>query len=105
MFPFRELELFDIFMLGDKECEKVAIDKYLVYNKLYEAKSLEVADPNMMVRLLEEEEDDYDDEYLHDYFFSTLISMIEAIEQSGENVTLKDLKKLAMKSLEMHKDP
>lgn len=103
MMPFRELEVFDLFMLDDRKCEKVGLYKYLTYDELYEAESLKVADPNMMVELVEEEEEDDDD--LHDYFFSTLISMIDAIEQSGEKVTMKDLKKLAMTSLRMGESP
>jgi hypothetical protein len=104
MLPFRELEVFDTFTLDGKECDKVGIDKYLTYDELHEPQSLEAADPNMMVELVEDEESDDDDD-LHDYFFTTLISMIEAIEQSGEKVTLKGLKKLALKSLRMFRDP
>jgi hypothetical protein len=54
--------------------------------------------------LTEEEEED-DDESLQNYFFSTLLRMIEAIERSGDKVTLKDLKKLAIASLKMGGDP
>jgi hypothetical protein len=105
MFPFRELEVFDAFVLDGRECDKVGSNKYLIYDELWEPKSLEVADPNMMVELVNDLVEEEDNDELHDYFFSTLISMIEAIERSGEKVTLKDLKKLAMTSLRIDEDP
>jgi len=105
MIPFRELEVFDAFTLDDKECEKVGLNKYLTYDELHEPESLETADPNMMVELIEEVEDEEEDDGLYDYFFSTLISMIEAIERSGDKVTLEDLKKLAITSLRMGESP
>jgi len=98
MIPFRELEVFDAFMLDGRECDKVGSAKYLAYDELGEPESLETADPNMMVDLAEEEESNDD---LHDYFFSTLLSMIEALERAGEKMTMKQLKRLAITSLEM----
>lgn len=106
MIPFRELEIFDSFMLDGRECEKIGHSKYLTYDALGEPRSLDSAEPNMMVEMIEEkmieEEENNDD--LHDYFFSTLISMIEAMERAGETMTIKELKKLAITSLAMGRD-
>lgn len=102
MLPFRELEVFDAFMLDGQECDKVGTDKYLAYDEQGEPESLEVADPNLMVDLIDEQKQEEDD--LHDYFFSTLLSLIDAMERSGEKMTIKRLKKLAITSLQMGED-
>ena len=107
MIPFRELEIFDSFMLDGRECEKIGQSKYLTYDARMEPRSLDSAEPNMMVELIEEkviEEEENDDDDLHDYFFSTLISMIEAMERAGETMTIKELKKLAITSLAIGRD-
>lgn len=54
MFPFRELEVYDLFLLDGQECEKVGERKYLVYDELFEPEQLLHADPNMMVEPLED---------------------------------------------------
>lgn len=54
MFPFRELEVYDMFLLDGEECEKVGEKKYLVYNEMFEPEQLRTADPNTMVELLED---------------------------------------------------
>lgn len=104
MIPFRELEIFDSFMLDGRECEKIGHSKYLTYDALGEPRSLDSAEPNMMVELIEEKEEEENNDDLHDYFFSTLISMIEAMERAGETMTIKELKKLAITSLAMGRD-
>lgn len=101
MFPFRELEVFDCFMLNGQLSVKVGSHKYLIYEKRGEPKSLEVANPNLMVEFIEEKEEEEDDMY---YFFSTLLSMIEAMEQAGATMTMKQLKKLAITSLQLGQD-
>jgi hypothetical protein len=102
MLPFRELEVFDAFMIDGQECDKVGTEKYLTYDELGEPESLETADPNLMVELVDDKEEEEDD--LHDYFFSTLVSLIDAMERSGEKMTIKQLKKLAITSLKMGED-
>lgn len=102
MLPFRELEAFDAFTLNGQECDKVGSNKYLTYDELGEPKSLEVADPNLMVELVDEDQEEEDD--LHYFFFSTLLSMIEAMEQAGETMTMKELKRLAITSLQLGED-
>lgn len=119
MMPFRELEVHDSFLLDGMECDKVAKDKYLVLDELGDAESLHVADPNMMVELLEDEDGDaeslhvaepnmteledeedvealeelesrmdnlgvHDEEFLCHYFFSTLLGLVQAAEEAGE---------------------
>lgn len=54
MFPFRELEVYDLFLLDGRECEKVGERKYLVYDEMFEPAQLLTAEPNMMVELLED---------------------------------------------------
>jgi NADH:ubiquinone oxidoreductase subunit B-like Fe-S oxidoreductase len=54
MFPFRELEVYDLFLMNGVECEKVGNTKYLVYDEMLEPEELLEADPNMMVELLED---------------------------------------------------
>lgn len=113
MLPFRELEIYNSFLLDGKECDKVAKDKYLVLDEIGDAESLHVAEPNMMVELLEDEDGDegpnmtaelldedeealatlesrvdnlgvHDEEFLCHYFFSTLLGLVEAAEEAGE---------------------
>lgn len=115
MMPFRELEVHDSFLLDGMECDKVAKDKYLVLDEIGDAESLHVAEPNMMVELLEDEDEDgdadpnmtaelldedeealatlesrvdnlgvHDEEFLCHYFFSTLLGLVEAAEEAGE---------------------
>lgn len=113
MIPFRELEIYNSFLLDGKECDKVAKDKYLVLDEIGDAESLHVAEPNMMVELLEDEDSDadpnmtvelldedeealttlesrvdnlgvHDEEFLCHYFFSTLLGLVEAAEEAGE---------------------
>ena len=92
-------------MLDGKECDKVGIDKYLTYNEMGDAQSLETADPNLMVELVDEDKEEEEEDDLHYFFFSTLLSMIEAMEQAGETMTMKQLKKLAITSLQLGQDP
>lgn len=101
MFPFRELEICDVFSLNGRECEKVGEKKYLVMDSSDEPETLETADPNLMVRLIEEKEYE-DDDYLHWYFFSTLLSMLDAMESSGQRtIKIRELKELAQFSLDL----
>ena len=100
MIPFRELEVFDAFILYGRECDKVGLDKYLTYDELYEAKSLEVADPNMMVELIDEKKEEYD----KCHFFSSLLDLLDGLERSGEKVTIKSLKQFAEDFLAMPED-
>lgn len=92
MFPFRELEVFDSFMLHGMECDKVGTNKYLVYDELGEPESLEVADPDMMVEFMEEEEEE---EGFDDLFFSSLLNFLDGMEEVGEKMTIKNLRKFA----------
>ena len=101
MIPFRELEVFDAFILYGRECDKVGLDKYLTYDELGEPESLEAAEPNMMVELIEEKEEEYD-EYR---FFSSLLDLLDGLERSGEKVTIKSLKKFAKNFLSTPRDP
>lgn len=105
MLPFRELEIFDFFMLDGIECEKVGSDKYLTYDELYEAQNLEVADPNLMVELIDDEEESEEDE---DHFFSSLLNLLDGMEQqyeiAGEKLTIEKLKEFAKDFLSMPKD-
>ena len=100
MLPFRELEVFDAFILYGRECDKVGLDKYLTYDELYEAKSLEVADPNMMVELIDEKKEERD-KYR---FFNSLLDLLDGLERSGEKVTIKSLKQFAEDFLAMPED-
>lgn len=98
MIPFRELELYDSFLLDGKECDKIGNLKYIVLDKNGEPKSLHSADPNLMVEMLDEEMDeesleeleshvdelDISNDKLGHYFFSTLLSLVEAAEEAGE---------------------
>jgi len=111
MLPFRELEIYDSFMLDGEECDKVSKNKYLVIDELGEVERLEVADPNMMVELLDEEADEeameelesrvddlgiHDEEFLGRYFFSTLLGLVNAVEEAGEEyMETKHLRALA----------
>ena len=101
MIPFRELEVFDAFILYGRECDKVRLDKYLTSDELYEAKSLEVADPNMMVELIDEKKEERD-KYR---FFNSLLDLLDGLERSGEKVTIKSLKKFAKNFLSTPRDP
>lgn len=109
MFPFRELELYDSFLFNGKECDKISENKYLVIDELGEAESLEVAEPNLMVELLDEDEETFkelesrvedlgihDERFLGRYFFSTLLSLVNAAEEAGEEyMETKHLRALA----------
>lgn len=97
--------MFDAFTLDGAECEKVGSNKYLTYDELNEPKSLEAADPNLMVELIGGDDEKEEEDDLHDYFFSTLLSLVEAMEQAGETMTMKQLKELAITSLQMGEDP
>lgn len=101
MFPFRELEIYDAFLFDGRECEKVGERKYLVMDSSHEPETLETADPNLMVRLIEDKVK-YEDDYLHWYFFSTLLSMLDAMESSGQRtLKISELKELAQFSLDL----
>jgi hypothetical protein len=106
MFPFRELEVFDAFILDGRECDKVGSNKYIIYDELWEPKSLEVADPNMMVELVEGEEEERYDE---DHFFLSLLDFLDGMEQqyerAGEKLTIESLKQFAEDFLNMPEDP
>lgn len=87
MFPFRELEVHDLFLLYGNECEKIGDNKYIVYDDLFEPESMEVADPNMLVEYVEE-----DDDLEYDIFFSKLLDLATFMEENGhENLSTKDL--------------
>lgn len=105
MLPFRELEIFDFFMLDGIECEKVGSDKYLTYDELYEAQTLKVADPNLMVELVDDEEEVVENE---ENFFHTLLNLLDGMEQqyemAGEKLTIKSLRQFAKDFLSMPKD-
>lgn len=94
MFPFRELEIQDAFMLDGKECDKVGSNKYLTYDEFYQPESLEVADPNLMVELIEEVEEE-EEEYDENLFFHSLLSLLDGMEQAGEKMTIKNLRRFA----------
>lgn len=96
MIPFRELEIYDSFLCDGKECDKISKNKYLVIDEFGEVESLEVADPNLMVELIYEDEEesleelesqvgelDISNDKLGYYFFSTLLSLVEAAEEAG----------------------
>jgi hypothetical protein len=100
MLPFRELEVFDTFTLDGKECDKVGIDKYLTYDELHEPQSLEAADPNMMVELVEDEERREEDRFFHE-----LLDLLDGMERAGEKMTIKNLRKFAEDFLGMPEDP
>jgi hypothetical protein len=91
MFPFRELEIQDAFMLNGKECDKVGSNKYLTYDEFYQPESLKVADPNLMVELIEEVEEEYDE----NLFFHSLLNLLDGMEQAGEKMTIKNLRQFA----------
>lgn len=98
MLPFRELEVYDSFLLNGKECDKVAQNKYLVINELGDAESLEIAEPNLMVEFIEDDEEQADeqDDFLCRYFFSTLLGLVEAAEEAGDDyMETKHLRSLA----------
>jgi hypothetical protein len=88
-------------MLEGVECDKVGSDKYLTYDELCEAQTLEVADPNLMVELIEDEEENEEDE---DRFFSSLLNLLDGMEQVGEKMTIKNLRQFAEDFLNMPKD-
>jgi hypothetical protein len=105
MLPFRELEFLDSFMLDGQECDKVGSDKYLIYDEFYEPESLEVADPNLMVELVDDEEEAVENE---ENFFHTLLNLLDGLEQqyemAGEKLTIKSLRQFAKDFLAMPKD-
>jgi hypothetical protein len=102
MFPFRELEIFDPFILDGRECDKVGSYKYLTYDELYEPKSLEVADPNMMVEIVEE--DEYEQRQHEHHFFNSLLILLDEMEQFGEEMTIENLRQFAKNFLSMPED-
>lgn len=103
MLPFRELEVFDAFMLDGQECDKVGTDKYLTYDEMGEPKSLEVSDPNMMVELAEEEETEAVER--ENDFFRYLLGLLDGLEKhGGEKLTIKSLKQFAEDRLAMTED-
>lgn len=109
MFPFRELEISDAFMLDGRECDKVGSNKYLVYDELFEPVSLEVADPNMMVELVDEEDLEYEEAVENqDNFFCTLLDLIYGLEKqfekAGEKLTIESLRQFAKDFLRMPRD-
>ena len=109
MFPFRELEISDAFMLDGRECDKVGSNKYLVYDELFEPVSLEVADPNMMVELVDEEELEYEEAVENqDNFFYTLLDLLYGLEnqfeKAGQKLTIKSLRQFAKDFLWMPRD-
>jgi hypothetical protein len=103
MLPFRELEILDTFILDGQECDKVGSDKYLTYDESYEPESLEVADPNLMVELVEEDEEEEEIEY-ENKFFHSLLNLLDGMEQVGEEMTIKNLRQFAKDFLSMPKD-
>jgi hypothetical protein len=109
MLPFRELEISDAFMLDGRECDKVGSNKYLVYDELFEPVSLEVADPNMMVELVDEEELEYEEAVENqDNFFYTLLDLLYGLEKqfekAGQKLTIKSLRQFAKDFLWMPRD-
>lgn len=112
MMPFRELENFDAFMLNGQECDKVGTDKYLIYDEQGEPESLQVADPNMMVELMDvmaellEERGEKDDsvEKQNDFFRYLLYLIDELGENGDEELTIESLKKFAEDFLAMPED-
>jgi hypothetical protein len=110
MIPFRELEIFDSFMLDGRECEKIGHSKYLTYDARMEPRSLDSAEPNMMVELI-----DYDEELEHkeaveneNQFFLSLLNLLDGMEQqyekAGEKLTIESLKQFAKDFLTMPKE-
>jgi hypothetical protein len=101
MFPFRELEIYDTFMLDGKECEKVGKLKYLIYDRNLEPEALvKVQDANMPVEFLESLDEDQEDDGSNQ-FFSTLLGLLEAMESEGvKTIKIKEFKRIAELSLE-----
>ena len=96
-------------MLDGMECDKVGPDKYLTYDELCEAQTLEVADPNLMVELIDDEEMKYEEAVENeDNFFHMLLNFTDGLEQqyemAGEKLTIKKLKEFAKDFLAMPKD-
>ena len=108
--PFRELEIFDAFMLDGRECDKVGSNKYLVYDGLFEPVSLETADPNMMVELVDDEAEMEYEEALdeEENFFYTLLDLLYGLEKqfekAGQKLTIKSLRQFAKDFLWMPRD-
>ena len=75
----------------------VGLDKYLTYDELGEPESLEAAEPNMMVELIDEKKEERD-KYR---FFNSLLDLLDGLERSGEKVTIKSLKQFAEDFLAM----
>jgi len=105
MFPFRELEISDAFMLDGRECDKVGSDKYLVYDELFEPVSLETADPNLMVELVEEEETEEDAIKEEREFFHKLLNFFEIMKQMGEEMSIRNFRQFARDFLKMEDSP
>lgn len=105
MLPFRELEVFDSFMLDGQECDKVGTNKYLTYDELDEPESLETADPNLMVDLVDDEEEDEAEAIKKENdFFRMLLNFFDAMEQSGEEMTIERIRQFAEDFLAMPED-
>lgn len=108
MFPFRELELFDPFLLDDgQECQKVGSEKYLAYNEIGEPETLETAEPNMMVELDEELMEDDEEEAIEEEreFFHKLLNLLDGLERYDGITTIKSLRQFAKDFLQMPRDP
>jgi hypothetical protein len=106
MLPFRELEIFDSFMLDGRECEKIGQSKYLTYDALGEPRSLDSAEPNMMVELI-----DYDEDLEHqkavdeeEYFFYRLLDLLDGLEKYEGIKTIESLRQFAKDFLRMPRD-
>lgn len=99
MLPFRELEVYDTFLFKGKECDKVGKSKYLVIDEYGEPESLEIADMNMMVDLVQ---DAYEDEIdKENQFFCSLLNLLDGMEEVGEKMTIENLRKFAKDFLKM----
>lgn len=110
MMPFRELEVLDAFTLNGQECDKVGTDKYLIYDEQGEPESLQVADPNLMVELVDDEEMEYKEAVKSENeFFDSLLNLIDGLQKQykrygGEKLTIKNLRQFAKDRLAMPED-
>ena len=137
--PFRELEMYDSFLLpfGDgRECEKIGLYKYLTYEALPdgfvpcvggvfygEPRSLETADPNMMVEYesyeeavaaeaLDNEENaasierkEHEEAVENEnQFFHSLLNLLDGLEKYEGITTIESLKQFAKDFLRMPED-
>lgn len=95
-FPFRELEIGDLFTLEGAECKKVSDSKYLTTDEDLEPILVDIIDTNILVNFLEEEDEDE-----LRVFFSRLLDFAEFLEDVGqESLDIQELKTFAQSFLQ-----